>query len=132
MHTAEEWPGVEDRMFNRMRMMRSMRGMMSHDMRQIQIPSKKEKHTILGYLRLYALKPASLEALGPKDAPGLAFFQQACSLCHALPDPGLHTSDEWPVIVARMQKNMDIMGKPGINDQERDEIVGYLRLNARK
>ena len=109
-----------------------MQGMMGRGMMDMQAPAAEEQKELLAYLQRNALRPASVETLGPPDTPGLASFRQTCSLCHALPDPGLHTSDEWPDVVARMQKNMDIMGKPGINDQERDEIVGYLRMNAQK
>lgn len=47
------------------------------------------------------------------------------------PTPRLHTVNEWPGVVERMRKNMEIMGKPVITDQERDEIAGYLRRHSR-
>ncbi len=135
MHTAEEWPFVVARMINRMEMMAGMRGMMGsmmmRGMMDIQAPTIQEQKKFLTYLQRHALRPASAEALGPPGTPGLALFRQTCSQCHALPDPGLHTTDEWPGVVERMQKNMDIMGKPVITDQERDELVSYLSQHAR-
>lgn len=135
MHTAEDWPRVEDRMVARERMMTGMHGMMGgmmrRGMRTIQAPSAEEEKVLLAYLQRHALKPASLEALGAPDTPGLALFRRTCSQCHALPDPELHTPDEWPGVVERMQKNTETMGKPVITDQERDEIVGYLKRKAR-
>ena len=135
MHTAEEWPMVEARMISRMQMMAGMRGMMrgmmGRGMMDIEAPSVKEQKALLAYMQQHALRPASAETLGPPDTPGLALFQKTCSQCHALPDPGLHTADEWPGVVERMQKNMEIMGKPVIADQERDEIAGYLISQAR-
>jgi cytochrome c5 len=134
MHTAEEWPTVEARMFSRIQMMGSMRGMMGGRMMRgmidIQAPSKEEESTILTYLKRHGLRPASVENLGPPDTPGLALFRQTCSLCHALPDPKLHTADEWPGVVGRMRKNMEIMGKRVITDQERDEVLNYLERHG--
>jgi hypothetical protein len=47
-----------------------------------------------------------------------------------LPDPALHTPDQWPSIVERMRKNMEAMGKRVITDRERDEIAGFLTKTA--
>lgn len=126
MHTAEEWPAVDGRMISRMEMMAGMKGMMM----DIQAPTVEERKTLLAYMQQHALRPASQEALGAPNAPGLNRFRRTCSQCHALPDPSLHTAQEWPGVVERMRKNMAIMGKPVITDQERDEIVGYLRRQA--
>ena len=126
MHTAEEWPTIEARMFSRMEMMAGMKGMMA-----IQAPTGEEQEELLAYLQRHALRPASVESLGPPDTPGVALFRRTCSQCHALPDSTLHTTNEWPGIVERMRKNMEIMGKPVITDHERDEIVGYMRQHAR-
>lgn len=135
MHTAEEWLPAMERMVSRMEMMRERRGgmggMMMRGMMDVESPSKSEQKTLLAYLQRHALKPASEETLGPPGAPGLTLFRQACSQCHALPDPKLHSADEWPGVVERMRKNMEIMGKPGITAQQRDEIVGYLGQHAR-
>ena len=135
MHAAEEWPVVESRMFSRMKMMHGMRGMMGGMMRRrmmdLEAPSKQEEEAILAYLQQHALKPASLEALGPPDAPGLALFRKTCSQCHALPNPTLHIAEEWPGVVDRMRKNMEIMGKQVITDHDRNVIVNYLSQRAR-
>ena len=133
MHTAEEWPAVEARMFNRMTMMSGMGGMggmMRRRMMPVRAPAGGEQEAILDYLQGHALRPANVEALGPPGAPGLALFRQTCSQCHALPDPTLHTADEWPVVVERMRRNMEAMGKRVITDRERDEIAGFLTKTA--
>ena len=130
MKAAEEWPLVEARMISRMEMMSGTKGMMK-GMMDMQAPAAEEEKELLVYLQRNALRPASLETLGPPDTPGLALFQKTCSQCHALPDPGLHTANEWPGVVERMRKNMEIMGKPVITDQEGDEITGYLSQHVR-
>jgi cytochrome c5 len=135
MHTAEEWPFVEARMTSRMEMMAGMKGMMGGMMRSgmmdIPAPTIQEQKRLLTYLQRHALRPASAETLGPPGTPGLALFRQTCSQCHAMPDPGLHTADEWPSVVERMRKNMEIMDKPVITDQERDKLISYLSQHAR-
>lgn len=133
MHTVDEWPAVEARMFNRMAMMSGMGGMggmMRRRMMPMRAPAGEEQESILAYLQGHALRPANVEALGPPDTPGLALFRQTCSQCHALPDPALHAADEWPAVVERMRGNMETMGKRVIADRERDEIVGYLATVA--
>jgi hypothetical protein len=48
-HTAEEWPGVADRMFRLMEMM-------SGHTTNIAIPSLEEQQAIIGYLKAYSLR----------------------------------------------------------------------------
>jgi len=135
MHTAGEWPAVETRMVSRMERMSRMRGMMDgmmgRGMMDVQAPTVEEENDLLTYLQRNSLRPARGEALGPPDTPGLSLFRQTCSRCHDLPDPRLHTGDEWSPVVERMRKNMEIMGKPMITDKERDDIVTFLRRETR-
>jgi mono/diheme cytochrome c family protein len=135
MHAAEEWPGIEARMFERMQRMARMKGrmdgMMRRGMMTIQAPSEEEISVIISYLQQHALKPASPETLGPPDTQGLALFRNICSQCHALPDPQLHTADEWPDIVERMRGNMQAMEKPVITEVQKEQIASYLSQHAR-
>ncbi len=135
MHAAEEWPVIEARMFSRMQMMAGMKGMMGGMMRRrmmdLEAPLKQEEEAILAYLQQYALKPASLEALGPPDAPGLVLFRKTCSQCHALPDPKQHITSQWPAVVERMRSNMQTMGKRVITEGEKEQIAAYLGQHAR-
>ncbi|MDK1082389.1 MAG: hypothetical protein QGD88_13105 [Anaerolineae bacterium] len=62
---------------------------------------------------------------------GQVTFQATCSVCHAIPDPQLHTSVEWPVVVERMKQNMVILGKTVPNEATIREIVGYLQRHAK-
>lgn len=127
MHSAEDWPRIAGRMIARERMMEGGPRMMG-----IMAPSSQEEEVLLRYLKTHAMKALVPGTVPSPDSPNASLFQQACSRCHALPDPKLHTAAEWPGVVERMRKNMEVMGKPVITDQERDGIVGYLRMNARK
>ncbi len=130
MYTADEWPAVASRMFQRMEMMSAQGGMM-RGMMDIRSPTADERKMLLAYLQHNALRPADLKTLGPDDTPGLSLFRTACARCHALPDPKLHTAGEWSAVVERMREHMRSMGKPVITHSERDEIVRYLSSSKR-
>lgn len=124
MHTAEEWPAVTGRMFARMAMMSGMMG--------IETPSSEEQLLIISYLKAHSLKSVSPHMLPSPESKGAILFKETCSQCHALPDPKLHTAQEWSTVVERMQGNMQAMDRRLITDQERTEIVSYLSNYARK
>ncbi len=126
MHTAEEWPSVTGRMFARMSMMSGM-GMMG-----IEKPSSGEQQSILAYLKTYSMKSISPGSLPSPDSQGAILFKDICSQCHSLPDPSLHTAQEWSAVVKRMRANMQAMGRRVITDQEGTEIIAYLSNYARK
>lgn len=129
-HTAREWPGVVDRMLARVRMMSRMGPMMRRMRGDIDVPGARQRRTLLSYLEANALRPADAAALPEAGSRGAALFQEACSQCHELPDPGLHTSGEWPAVVERMRDRMREWGRRVISDEERDAIVGYLGRHA--
>lgn len=110
-------------------MMAGRRGMM-RGMMKLQIPSSEEQDSLLIYLRKYALRPAKLESIESAETPDLSLFRRICSQCHASPDPGLHHATEWPSVVDRMRQNMKSMGRSEISDQERNEILGFLKQHA--
>ena len=130
MHTSEEWPDVAQRMFSRLRMMSGMReewmGMM-----WMKAPSAEEQEIIVAYLKAHSLKPMTPGSLPTPESPGAISFKNTCSQCHALPDPKLHTAEEWSGVVERMRVNMQTMGKPVISKAEKEKIVSYLSQNTK-
>lgn len=124
MHTADEWPAITNRMFYRMSMMSGMMG--------IENPSSEEQALIISYLKAHSLKAISPGMLPSPESKGAVLFRATCSQCHALPDPSLHTAQEWIAVVERMRGNMQAMDKRVITGQEKKEIVDYLTHNARK
>lgn len=129
MHGGEEWPVIAGRMFARMSMMSGVQGM---SMMDIENPSAEEKETIVSYLKNHAMKsipPNELPASGSESA---VLFRERCSQCHSLPNPKLHTAEEWPGVVERMQANMKSMGRTVITGNEKKTISGYLTNHARK
>ncbi len=127
MHTAEQWLAVTSRMFSRMSMMSGMMGMMN-----VELPSSEEQQTIVSYLKTNAMKSLSPDELPAPGSQGAVLYKELCSQCHPLPDPKLHTADEWPKIVDRMQSNMRSMGKKVITGNEKTEVVGYLTRHGRR
>lgn len=131
-HTAAEWDASLDRMVHRMRMMeREKASPWGKWMPAIAAPSEVDVVHLRGYLKENALKPAP-ETLTPTEkGPGGEHFARVCSQCHALPDPALHTAEEWPDVVSRMHVNMQRMGVAPPEAQERAQILAFLVENAR-
>jgi hypothetical protein len=53
-----------------------------------------------------------------------------CSQCHALPFPDLHSSAEWPGVVARMLGHMQTNNRPMPDAKEQAEILKYYQTKA--
>ncbi len=129
MHSGEEWPAIAGRMFFRMSMMSGMQGM---SMMDIENPSAKERDAIVGYLKKHAMKSISTSELPAPGSEGAVLFSERCSQCHSLPNPKLHTAEEWPGVVERMQANMRTMGRTVITENEKKTVTGFLLNQARK
>jgi mono/diheme cytochrome c family protein len=128
MHSAQEWPEVFQRMLMRMQMMSG--GMMMGNMMRIKAPTSQEETTLLAYLNRHSLHAADQQTLSDLNSPSGMLFRQACSQCHALPDPKQHTPQEWPDVVARMKQNMQLMKLPLIQPKEEALIVQFLQQAA--
>lgn len=131
--SAAQWPSVFERMLSRMHMMGGgmmgggMMGPGMMGMGRIEAPTDSEARTLLDYLQSHAMieaKPNELAGGNPSDH---RVFSATCSQCHVPPSPSLHAPQEWPAVVARMEGNMSLMGKPGIAKDERDAIVRFLQ-----
>jgi hypothetical protein len=121
MHHAEKWPAVFERMVVRMRGKGNLGELMHEMMAGVEAPSADEATVLLAYLQKHGQKP-----LDPKRYPAVNWpegqsFKLACQQCHVLPDPKRHTASEWPVVVARMEKNMEWMNRVVGNRPEPDE-----------
>lgn len=90
-----------------------------------------------------ASDPASLPEFHSEGAQLLQVF---CIQCHGLPGPGLHTVEEWPAVVGRMNMRMQMMGHMGMmmggmgmmgrieapSERELDVILSYLQQHAQR
>lgn len=116
IHSATDWPGVVRRMWLRM-------DRLPPDL-QVPVPTPAERHYILDYLVSNALQVSGL-TLPP--GRGRETFSQACSRCHALPDPYQHSPDDWPTVVRRMEQRMTQMNVEVPQPREIGEILTYLQ-----
>jgi cytochrome c5 len=115
MHGPIDWTIVLRRMWVRIDMMAGSLG--------VQIPSTAERSQLLAYLQKNALKVAEHLPAGP----GKDVFMTVCSRCHVLADPKVHSPPDWPVVVMRMERNMEKMRVSGVTRPQAEQIVAYLQ-----
>ena len=140
MHHAGKWPQIVARMTPRMQGQGNMGTVMKDLMAGIEAPTDAETKIIVTYLQKHAQKNIEQSAL-PEAHKSRAWvsYTQACSQCHIAPDPKRHTRAEWPLVVARMEKNMEWMNRvvgskadPREPQYAREEIIAYLQKYARR
>ncbi len=116
MHSATDWPSIARRMWLRMELLPPQLG--------VKVPTMAERFAILDYLNTNALK-VSGATLPP--GPGREAFSQVCSRCHALPDPRVHSREDWPTVFARMERNMERMKVPPPTREQTTDLLLYLQ-----
>ena len=121
MHSATDWPGIARRMWLRMELLPPLH--------QVKVPAGAERFAILDYLNTNALK-VSGSSLPP--GVGREAFSQLCSRCHALPDPRVHSREDWATVYARMERNMERMKVPPPTREQTTDIIMYLQAVARR
>jgi cytochrome c5 len=119
MHSATDWPGIARRMWLRMELLPATL--------QVNVPTAAERFAILDYLNTNALK-VSGSSLPP--GVGREAFSQVCSRCHALPDPRVHSREDWATVYARMERNMERMKVPPPTREQTTDIIMYLQAVA--
>jgi hypothetical protein len=139
MHNAAKWPGIVDRMVQRMQGRGNLGPLMSEMMAGVSAPTEQQTRTLVAYLRRHAQRP-----LDPRRYPDVnrregEAFRLACSQCHVLPDPQRHTAAEWRAVVSRMQENMAWMNRvvgtkavPSEPQLRVEEINAFLAKHARR
>jgi cytochrome c5 len=125
-HSAKEWGEVMSRMTGYM-----SGGIHRRQMMHVRQPTAEESHTILVYLQQNTLRAFSGPSIPDPNSSGAKRYKMVCVRCHVLPDPRLHTAEEWATVVQRMRRNMKVMEKPAISNSEAAEITGYLQHHAR-
>jgi cytochrome c5 len=121
-HSATDWPAVARRMWLRMDRLPESFG--------VQAPQTGERAQMLDYLTDYALV-VSGSALPP--GRGRDAFVKVCSRCHALPDPGVHSPQDWVAVFQRMERNMGRMKVSPPTSEESEGVLLYLTsLPAKK
>ena len=139
MHEQNQWPAVVDRMVVRMRGQGNMGRLMHEMMAGVEAPSAEETKVLIDYLRKHAMRPLDPKKLPAVNGTAAESFRVACSQCHALPDPQMHTAKGWPAVVARMRTNMEWMNRvvgskpiPGEPQLRIEDINAFLVRHARR
>ena len=116
MHSATDWPSIARRMWLRMELLPPALG--------VKVSTMAERFTMLDYMNANALKvsDANLPAGRGREA-----FSPVCSRCHALPDPRVHSREDWPVVFARMERNMERMKVAPPTREQTSDILLYLQ-----
>lgn len=138
MHAPDHWPHIVDRMVRRMRGEGNIGREMKELMGEIEAPDDDDAAALVDYLKRHGQRPIDAERYAGLSSTEGRAFSQACSQCHALPDPRSHTAGEWPEIVERMQKNLAWTGvvsstrvrsfEPQLNVEK---IIDFLQRNSR-
>ena len=126
LHAAQEWPQVVSRMVERMERLSENERVMRH----VTVPSSRQVATLTDYLQRHAfavLDPADYPDL---DTPAGQTFAQVCSGCHAVPDPKLHSVEQWREVVLRMRENMHILGMEDPGSDALAKVIAYLQSHA--
>ena len=73
------------------------------------------------------------------DSEGAQLLGRYCSQCHGVPGPGMHTANEWPNVVARMNQRMQMMSRKRMmmrikapDNNELKILTAYLEKNAQQ
>jgi hypothetical protein len=139
MHDAARWPSVVRRMVPRMEGKGNMGKLMAEMMAGVEAPSLDEEQAIIAYHRKHALRPLDAKRIPEVNSARAESFRVACGQCHALPDPLMHTANEWRAVVERMQKNMEWMNRvvgtkpmPGEPQLKIEDINAFLIRHARR
>ena len=116
MHSATDWPSVARRMWLRMGRVPAQYN--------IQVPDAGARSTMLAYLTANALQVSGASL---PEGPGRAEFSEVCSRCHTLPDPKVHSSQDWLAVFLRMERNMERMNVKPPTKEETSAILSYLQ-----
>lgn len=119
MHSATDWPSVVRRMWLRMDRLPGAVG--------IRAPDEGARAQLLSYLMANALQVGGAN-LPPGE--GRYEFMMVCSRCHALPDPRVHSPQDWLAVFSRMERNMERMLVVPATPEETTKILTYLQSSA--
>jgi mono/diheme cytochrome c family protein len=63
-------------------------------------------------------------------AEGKQIFQRSCNQCHELPKKTRRTAKQWDQMIEIMQAIMTQRGAPILNDDEKQQVLAYLKTSA--
>lgn len=115
-HSATDWPRVLRRMWIRMDELPDSLG--------VKRLAEGERTRVSQYMMANALQVSDASL---PSGPGKADFEAICSRCHALPDIKIHSSQDWPSVYMRMERNMERMNVRPATQEQTSRILLYLQ-----
>ncbi len=86
-----------------------------------------EKTILLDYLLPQAKKEADeRQEMSARDS-----FLLHCTLCHQAPEPEMLKFKQWKFVMMTMDQRMEQSNIPPLSEEERAEIMAYLKEHAR-
>ncbi len=70
-------------------------------------------------------------SLPEPGSEGALMMKEFCSDCHAPPSPLVHTAEEWPNVIYRMQERRRMKAYDLIGEPERIILLEYLEKFAK-
>lgn len=139
MHAAAEWPLLVRRMLLRARTVQQRLGgpltaeilgreRLLEGMGVTRMPTPEEEDSLVHYLQRHALPTIEPGALG--ESADARLFESRCSTCHETPSPAAHTAEEWPATMARMTRNMSVMGVEAPPAEEMERLLEFVQARA--
>ncbi|MBR9990655.1 MAG: hypothetical protein KFH98_12925 [Gemmatimonadetes bacterium] len=64
------------------------------------------------------------------DNPDFHRLIHRCGVCHATPDPALHTAEEWPAVIAQMSRMIDDAGLLPLSPADSAAVLRTLAEHA--
>ncbi|MGH8765714.1 MAG: hypothetical protein ACRET8_08350 [Burkholderiales bacterium] len=139
MHDAVRWPSVVHRMVPRMEGKGNMGKLMAEMMAGVEAPGPGDTQRIVDYLVKHAQKALDPERVPEVNSPAGESFRLACSQCHVLPDPRRYRARQWPAVVERMHRYMELTNRavasqpmPGEPQLRIEDINAFLARHARR
>jgi len=87
-------------------------------------------------------QPMDPAALPEPESAGAGILKTKCTQCHGLVSPKQHSAQDWPYIVDRMERRMEMMsnGRMGmmrgtiapLSTEEKNTLIQYLQANSFK
>lgn len=119
-HAANDWPVVARRMWLRTEQL--------DPSLDIPVPPIGERMVLLQYLQEHAFDVAGSDLM---DGAGRDAFTTTCARCHALPDPRVHSPEEWVIVVRRMMTHMEEILGESLDQDQFNRISSYLEQVSR-
>lgn len=74
---------------------------------------------------------ASKVVLPEPESVGAKVMKANCSSCHAAPSPAVHTAEEWPNTLYRMQEHRRMNGYALITPEQLEPLLDYLKRHSK-